>query len=179
MSQILIIEDDPLVARMYQKVFKFEGQVLVDLAADGQVGLEKARTLQPDLILCDVMMPRMNGMEVLDALKADENLKDIPVVMLTNLSGTRDAKLALKKGAVAYLVKSEFKPKEVAEKVRVLLRGKTVAQVAPKAAPKPETVPVPKPAPTPTPAPKPKPKPKPEVSPEPEKVKPAEKVEVS
>ena len=117
MAKILIIEDDPLVSRMYQTVFGFE-KVDVYIANNGVEGLQKAKDLKPNLILCDVMMPRMNGMEVLDALKADNELKDIPIVMLTNLSGTQDAELALKKGAVAYLVKSQYKPKEVVEKAK-------------------------------------------------------------
>jgi len=117
MAKILIIEDDPLVARMYQKVMGFEG-LEVEIAENGLEGLKKARANKPTLILCDVMMPKMNGMEVLDELKADPNLKDVPVVMLTNLSGTQDAQLALAKGAVAYMVKSEYKPKEVAVRAK-------------------------------------------------------------
>ena len=122
MAKVLIIEDDPLVARMYQTIFGFEA-IDVTLAMNGVDGLTKVREIKPDLVLCDVMMPKMNGMEVLDAIKADESLKDIPVVMLTNLSGTQDAELALKKGAVAYLVKSQFKPKEVVEKTKEYLKN--------------------------------------------------------
>lgn len=117
MSKLLIIEDDPLVARMYQKVMGFEN-LDVEVASNGFEGLEKAKELKPDLILCDVMMPKMNGMQVLDKIKADPELKNIPVIMLTNLSGTQDAELALKKGATAYLVKSQFRPKDVAEKAK-------------------------------------------------------------
>jgi CheY-like chemotaxis protein len=117
MGKILIIEDDPLVARMYQKVMGFEGME-VEVAENGLDGLKKAKEIKPVLILCDVMMPKLNGIEVLEHLKADKELKDIPVIMLTNLSGTQDAQAALSRGAVAYLVKSEHKPKEVAEFAR-------------------------------------------------------------
>jgi len=117
MSKILIIEDDPLVARMYQKVMGFEN-IDVETASNGREGLEKATKTKPGLILLDVMMPKMNGMEVLDRLKADPDLKNIPVIMLTNLSGAADAQLAIKKGAVAYMIKSEHKPKEVASKAK-------------------------------------------------------------
>ncbi len=120
MSKILIVEDDPLVARMYQKVMGIEG-IEVVLAEDGVVGVKKAKEVRPNLILLDVMMPRMNGIEVLDALKSDPELKDIPVIMLTNLSGTHDAEIALGKGAVAYMIKSEYKPKEVAEEAKKYL----------------------------------------------------------
>jgi CheY-like chemotaxis protein len=97
MGKILIIEDDPLVARMYQKVMGFEGME-VEVAENGLDGLKKAKEIKPVLILCDVMMPKLNGIEVLEHLKADKELKDIPVIMLTNLSGTQDAQAALSRG---------------------------------------------------------------------------------
>lgn len=120
MSKVLMIEDDPLVSRMYTKVFRFEG-IEVEVSKDGKEGIEKAKEMKPDLIFCDVMMPRMNGIQVLEHLKADLNTKDIPVVMLTNLSGTHDAETAVKKGAAGYMVKSEYKPKEIALKAKQYL----------------------------------------------------------
>lgn len=117
MPKVLIIEDDELVSRMYTKVLSYEG-IEVEMAKSGKAGIDKARETQPDLIFCDVMMPQMNGIEVLDRLKAQEETKEIPVIMLTNLSGTQDADLAVKKGAAAYLVKSEHRPKEIAEKIK-------------------------------------------------------------
>ena len=123
MGKILIIEDDSLVARMYEKVMKFEGME-VFLAGDGKDGLLKAREVRPDLIFCDIMMPRMNGIDVLEKLKADPATKDIPVVMLTNLSGTNDAEKAIAKGALAYMVKSEYKPGDIAARAKEFLTPK-------------------------------------------------------
>lgn len=120
MSTILLIEDDILVARMYQKVFNFE-KLEVEVANNGLEGLEKAKELKPRLIICDVMMPKLNGLEVLSQLKADPETKDIPVIMLTNLSGTADAQQALARGAIAYMVKSEYKPREVVQEVKKTL----------------------------------------------------------
>ena len=122
MSKILIVEDDPLVSRMYQKVLGFEKLEVIS-ASDGREGLDLAREHHPDLILLDIMMPKMNGMEVLDRLKKDPELKSIPVIMLTNLSGTQDAEIALEKGAVAYLVKSQYRPREVATKAKEVMGG--------------------------------------------------------
>ena len=122
MSKILIVEDDPLVSRMYQKALGFEKLEVIS-ASDGREGLDLAREHHPDLILLDIMMPKMNGMEVLDRLKKDPELKSIPVIMLTNLSGTQDAEIALEKGAVAYLVKSQYRPREVATKAKEVLGG--------------------------------------------------------
>ena len=104
--KVLLIEDDQLILRMYQKIFSFV-KFEVELASDGEEGLEKARTMQPKptIILLDVMMPKMNGMQVLEKLKQDPALKTIPVVMLSNLAGENDIETALSKGAVKYIIK--------------------------------------------------------------------------
>ena len=140
MSKLLIIEDDTLVSRMYQKAFSF-AKIDTHLANDGRSGLDLARQISPDLILCDIMMPEMNGLEVLDKIKADPKLNHIPVIMLTNLSGTTDCETALAKGAAQYLIKSEHKPKELVEKVSQFLNN-------PKSTPS-QVSPTPKPTPTP------------------------------
>jgi two-component system, OmpR family, alkaline phosphatase synthesis response regulator PhoP len=130
MAMILIVEDDALMARLYQKAFTFEGYE-VTLAENGEVGLEKVREVKPTIILLDVMMPKLNGLQVLDRLKADPEMKTIPVIMLTNLAGTTDAEAALLKGAVKYIVKSEHEPKEVVDMVKEILAGYTRNEVPP------------------------------------------------
>lgn len=132
MAKILIVEDDPLMSRMYEKIFTFE-KYEVEMAHDGEEGLLKAKNVQPTLIMLDVMMPKMNGLEVLERLKSDPSTKGIPVVMLTNLAGQQDAETALSKGAVKYLIKSEHEPKEVTDIVKEILAGYTRNEV-PKAA---------------------------------------------
>jgi CheY-like chemotaxis protein len=124
MAKITVIEDDPLMSRMYQKIFTFEGYE-VEMAGDGQEGLEKVRANKPTVVLLDVMMPKMNGIEVLEKLKADPETKSIPVIMLTNLAGQADAETALAKGAVKYIIKSEHDPKQVADMVKEILAGYT------------------------------------------------------
>lgn len=124
MTKILITEDDPLMSRMYQKIFTFEGFEVV-MAADGQEGLDKIRAEKPTLVILDVMMPKLNGLEVLEKLKADPDTKHIPVIMLTNLSSQQDAENAMLKGAVKYIVKSEHDPKQVADIVKEVLAGYT------------------------------------------------------
>lgn len=124
MAKILIVEDDQLMLRMYQKIFTFE-KYEVEMAENGQEGLDKARTSKPTLILLDVMMPVMNGLEVLDKLKADPETKAIPVIMLTNLAGQQDAETALAKGAVKYIIKSEHDPKQISDTVKEVLAGYT------------------------------------------------------
>jgi CheY-like chemotaxis protein len=126
MPKLLIVEDDPLMLRMYQKIFTFEG-FEVEVAGDGQEGLDKVRTMdpRPALIMLDVMMPKMNGLQVLEKLKLDPETKSVPVIMLTNLAGQQDAETALSKGAVRYIIKSEHEPKEVADIVKEILAGYT------------------------------------------------------
>jgi CheY-like chemotaxis protein len=128
MVKVLIIEDDPLMSRMYQKIFKFEGYE-VESAANGEEGLEMVKVGKPTLILLDIMMPKMNGLQVLEKLKLDSETKGIPVIMLTNLAGQQDAETALSKGAVKYIIKSEFEPKEVANMVKEILAGYTRNEV--------------------------------------------------
>lgn len=122
MIKILIVEDDQLMSRMYQKIFTFEG-FEVELAYNGEEGLEKIRATKPTLVLLDVMMPKMNGLQVLEKLKLDPETKAIPVIMLTNLAGQQDAETALSKGAVKYIIKSEHEPKEVSNLVKEVLAG--------------------------------------------------------
>lgn len=124
MAKILIIEDDPLISRMYEMMFGFEG-FEVETAGDGLIGLDKLRKNKPTIILLDVMMPNMNGLEVLDKIKLDPETKNIPVIMLTNLSDEQDAETALAKGAVKYIVKSDKEPKEIAAMVKEILKGYT------------------------------------------------------
>lgn len=124
MAKILIIEDDLLMIRLYQKVFKFEGYN-VAVASNGKEGLEKTNSFKPTLILLDIMMPEMNGLEVLTKLKANDETKKIPVVVLTNLAGSQDAETALAKGAVKYIIKSEHDPKEIVKIVKGILAGYT------------------------------------------------------
>jgi CheY-like chemotaxis protein len=124
MAKVLIVEDDPLMSRMYQKIFIFE-KYEVEIAGNGEEGLKKASEVGPTVILLDVMMPKMNGLQVLDSLKANDATKHIPVIMLTNLAGQQDAETALAKGAVKYIIKSEHEPKEVADMVTEIISGYT------------------------------------------------------
>jgi CheY-like chemotaxis protein len=124
MPKVLIIEDDPLMSRMYQRIFTFQ-KYDVEVAADGEEGLVKVASYKPTVILLDVMMPKMNGLQVLEKLKTDPENKNIPVIMLTNLAGQQDAETALSKGAVKYMVKSEHDPKEIADMVKEIIAGYT------------------------------------------------------
>lgn len=123
-TTILIVEDDPLMMRLYSKVFTIEGYTVVT-AGNGEEGLLAIHKEIPTLILLDVMMPKMNGFELLEKIKADPATKKIPVIMLTNLAGQADAETAITKGAVKYIVKSEYEPKQIVNMVKEILAGYT------------------------------------------------------
>jgi DNA-binding response OmpR family regulator len=121
MSNILLVEDDPSIYRMYQKVFALEGFTL-ELTTDGQMAMDRLKVFTPDIIILDVMMPKMNGMEVLTKLKQDPATKAIPVIMLTNLSDMGTTNRAVAMGASQYVVKSDTDPDQLVALVRGLLK---------------------------------------------------------
>ncbi|MGD8744243.1 MAG: response regulator [Candidatus Woesebacteria bacterium] len=114
---VLIIEDDPVLARMYSEKFKREGfQVLT--AGDGEAGLEKALKNRVNVILLDIMLPKMSGTDLLEKLRQDSKGKDITVVALTNLAEEGEKQRALQLGVKEYLVKAMQTPEQVIEKVK-------------------------------------------------------------
>ncbi|HEY2003706.1 MAG TPA: response regulator [Candidatus Saccharimonadia bacterium] len=120
MQKILMIEDDPLVGRLYKRVFELEG-FTIEWAENGQDGLDKVKTMGPDIILLDVMMKGLNGLEVLTRLKDEPKTAGIPVLVLTNVSDARITQLATEKGAVAAMVKSETEPEGVVGMIKGIL----------------------------------------------------------
>src|SRR4030042_4546721 len=123
MAKILLGDDDRLMLKMYQGKFEDDG-FNVDVAVDGQMGFDKALEFKPNLILLDVMMPNVDGLEMLKNLKANEETKKIPVILLTNVGGSdEDVKRGISLGAVAYMVKAHYDPKDVVKKVKEILAG--------------------------------------------------------
>lgn len=110
--KVLIIEDDQFYAKIYKKKFEVEGHV-VEACFDGEAGLAKLKEFAPDIILLDIMMPKLDGFEVLEQIKANPSFKNIPVVMMTNLSTEEDKAKAQEKGAQLYIVKSDLTPSQV------------------------------------------------------------------
>jgi CheY-like chemotaxis protein len=122
-KHIMIVEDDPFVMDIYQTKLEQAG-FDVALAGNGQEALtklEKEKEL-PDLILLDIIMPYMDGLEFLKEAGKNEKLKEIPVILLTNLSQKEEIDEGLKLGAKDYLIKSHFTPSEVLEKVNNYLK---------------------------------------------------------
>ncbi len=119
--KILIIEDDSFLAGMYVTKLGME-HFVTELGSDGKSGLDKAKRFQPDLILLDILLPKMNGFDVLKALKKSVATRDIPVILLTNLGQKSDVLKGLELGADDYLIKAHFMPSEVVDKIKRLLQ---------------------------------------------------------
>jgi len=120
-KKILIIEDEETLQKAlteYITAEKFE----VTSALDGEKGLQMAKEQSPDLILLDIILPKMDGFKVLEEIKKDPKTKNIPVILLTNLESPEDIQKAFEKGATTYLVKSDFKLEEVVEKIKEAIK---------------------------------------------------------
>jgi len=124
MNKVLIVDDDTVLARLYKSVLESEN-FEVDTAFDGEEGFTKAKEFKPDLILSDVMMPRVTGLEMLKNLKADSQTKNIKVIVMTNLKDDENAKIASQLGALSFIIKNEQNPKEVVEIIKKYLGGNT------------------------------------------------------
>jgi len=115
-KKILLVEDDVFLAGMYVTKLGMEGYE-VKMADDGEKGLKLAKSENPQLILLDIILPKMSGFDVLKDLKEDKSTKDIPVILLTNLGQREDVQKGLDLGAKDYLIKAHFMPSEVVKKI--------------------------------------------------------------
>jgi DNA-binding response OmpR family regulator len=120
-KKILVIEDEATLQQAlteYLSEEKFE----VISALDGEKGLELSASASPDLILLDIILPKMDGFEILEKIKHNEKTKNIPVILLTNLESVEDIQRAFEKGATTYLVKADFKLEDVVNKIKETLK---------------------------------------------------------
>ncbi|MDO8594411.1 MAG: response regulator [bacterium] len=122
MSKILVIEDDIFLGDVLMQKLKAAGYE-VSLARDGASGLKQIYDWKPDLVLLDIILPQMNGYEVLEAKMADSRISGIPVVVISNSGQPVEINRALALGVKDYLVKAQFDPEEVIVKVRLQLSG--------------------------------------------------------
>ena len=120
MTKVLLIEDEELLFKMYRTKLELEN-FEVEIATDGEEGLAKARKFKPDLILLDIVMPRLNGIEVLKKIKADSIIKWIPVVMLTNTASGAAIQECLQAGALGYIIKSNGTPSMHLQEIKKFL----------------------------------------------------------
>lgn len=121
-KKILIVEDDRSLIDALNKKFYLEGFKTL-LARDGEKGLERALSEHPDLILLDIIMPKMDGMTMLEKLRKDEWGKNVPVIILTNLTNADDVSAAMQQGVYDFLVKSNWTLDDLITQVNDKLKG--------------------------------------------------------
>lgn len=119
-KNILVIEDDKFLRELISQKLSKEGFKISE-AMDGEEGVKKIQQEKPDLILLDLILPGLDGFEVLFQTKQDPALSEIPVIILSNLGQKEDVERGLKMGAVDYLIKAHFTPGEIIEKIKQAL----------------------------------------------------------
>jgi DNA-binding response OmpR family regulator len=120
-KKILIIEDDKFLRELIAKKLVKEDYDICE-AVDGEEGIKKVKEEKPDLVLLDLILPGIDGFEVLSRTKEDPALSQIPVIILSNLGQKEDVERGLGLGAVDYLIKAHFTPGEIIEKIRAILK---------------------------------------------------------
>ncbi|OGF49606.1 hypothetical protein A3G55_02075 [Candidatus Giovannonibacteria bacterium RIFCSPLOWO2_12_FULL_44_25] len=122
-ARILIVEDDKFLRDLIVQKLKREGFLTFE-ALDGEEGLKMVEEKLPDLILLDLILPGLDGFEVLRRVKGDKQLSQIPVIVLSNLGQKEDMDRALSGGAEDFMVKAHFTPNEIIAKIKVVLKKK-------------------------------------------------------
>lgn len=121
MKKILIVEDDKFLRELIVQKLTTEGYEALE-AMDGEEGIKKTKEQRPDLVLLDLILPGIDGFEVLNRMKEDSVLSSIPVIILSNLGQKEDVEKGLKMGAVDYLIKAHFTPGEIIDKINLTLK---------------------------------------------------------
>ncbi|MCK4891835.1 MAG: response regulator [Candidatus Pacebacteria bacterium] len=121
-TKVLIIEDDSYISDMYKIKFESENFETV-VASNGIEGIKFLEKAVPDIILLDVVMPKIDGFSVLKEIKKNSKLDKIPVVLLTNLSQKENVERGFELGASSYIIKAHFTPSEVVEKIKEVLKN--------------------------------------------------------
>ncbi len=121
MKSILLIEDDPFLIEIYTTKLK-EAGFSIEVARDGKEGLRKIKEKRPDLLVLDIVLPQIDGWEILKQIKEKIGFKDLKVVILSNLGQKNEVEKGLKLGATKYLIKAHYTPSEVIEEVKKVLK---------------------------------------------------------
>ncbi len=117
---VLIVEDDPMLRGAYETVLSMDGYDTA-VASDGQEALDIARKMEPDVILLDMLMPTMNGLEFLEHFQVKKEHPKTKIIVFSNMSVPSDVQNALRYGAVKYLTKSSFTPREIEDIIKEVL----------------------------------------------------------
>ncbi|MDD5489606.1 MAG: response regulator [Candidatus Moranbacteria bacterium] len=130
MSKVFIVEDDPMLVEIYEKKMMDAG-FEVKVCSNGMAVKDEMLAWKPDLVLLDVVLPDMDGFEILEVIKKEEDIKNIPVYVFSNLSAREDIERATGLGAAGFLTKSNFTPSQLAEEIKKILGHEAVASPSP------------------------------------------------
>lgn len=120
-TKVLLVDDDKMLVELYKERLELAGYQ-VEVSRDGEEGLAKIHQVKPDLVLLDIMMPKVNGYEALASIKSDPSTKDIPVIILSALMRDINKTKAIESGADDYVIKSEAMPADVIKKIEAVLK---------------------------------------------------------
>lgn len=128
-KMVLLIEDDQFLRDLMMAKLEDE-HFRVEIAVEGNEALKKVKELKPDIVLLDLMLPGIDGFEILEFIKKDPDTAEIPVIILSNLGASQDTERAKELGAVDYMIKAQFTPSEIVARIKAVLGG-SPAQPAP------------------------------------------------
>jgi len=116
-KSILLVEDDPFLIDIYTTKLKESG-FTVEVASDGESALRKVKEKEPPLVILDIVLPQLDGWEILRQIKSDPKLKNIKIIILSNLGQKEEVEKGVALGAVKYLIKAHYTPSQVVEEVK-------------------------------------------------------------
>lgn len=122
MKQILLVEDDPFLIDIYTTKLKEVG-FDVEAVSNGEEAFLKIKELKPDLLILDIVLPQINGWEILKEIKKDETLKNLKIIILSNLGEKTEVEKGFELGAIKYLIKAHYTPSEVVEEIKKTLNS--------------------------------------------------------
>ncbi|MBZ9578325.1 response regulator [Patescibacteria group bacterium] len=121
MRSILLVEDDPFIIDIYTTKLK-EAGFFIEIAEDGEEALKKIREKKPDLLVLDIVLPNIDGWELLKRVRTELGCEDLKVVVFSNLSQKADVEKSLEFGVIKYFIKADFTPSEVVEEIKKILK---------------------------------------------------------
>ncbi len=120
MQNILLVEDDPFLIDIYTTKLEESG-FSVEVANDGEVALRKARENKPDLVILDIVLPQIDGWEILRRIKSEPEFKNLKVIILSNLGQKEEVEKGIKLGAAKYLIKAHYTPSQVIKEIKKII----------------------------------------------------------
>jgi len=120
MKQILLVEDDPFLIDIYSTKLKDSG-FSVEVASDGEQAFEKVKAKKPDLVLLDIVLPKISGWEILRKIKSEADLKNLKIIILSNLGQKEEVEKGMDLGVLKYLIKAHYTPSQVVEEIKKII----------------------------------------------------------